>query len=347
MQIIKDYFPGLVFCTFILTICYLIDNYLKSQNILLSLAFISLIFGITLNKFYLRHATLKKFTEFSLKKLLRLGIALLGISLSLNQLMMFGYMSFFLIILNIILIFLIIYIFGNYFNLSKNLSYLIGMGTAICGVTAIIATSSIINPKKNEISYAVSIVTIFGLITVLTYPYISELLFKNDDILAGIFLGASIHDTAQVSAAGMIYDETFDSENALNSAMATKLLRNSFLILLIPLLTLKFIKETKIDFKTNFIKFLPMFVVGFIVFSIFRTLGDLNFLNTQYEIMWIESISIIKFISKILILYGMLSLGLQTNLNQVFTLGYKPLIVGFIACISVGLLTIFYLKILF
>ena len=110
MQIIKDYSPGLVFCTFILFICYLIDNYLKSQNILLSLAFISLIFGITLNKFYLRHATLKKFTEFSLKKLLRLGIALLGISLSLNQLMMFGYMSFFLIILNIILIFLIVYI---------------------------------------------------------------------------------------------------------------------------------------------------------------------------------------------------------------------------------------------
>ena len=165
MQIIKDYFPGLVFCTFILFICYLIDNYLKSQNILLSLTFISLIFGITLNKLYLRHATLTKFTEFSLKKLLRLGIALLGISLSLNQLIMFGYMSFFLIILNIILIFLIIYIFGNYFNLSKNLSYLIGMGTAICGVTAIIATSSIINPKKNEISYAVSIVTIFGLIT--------------------------------------------------------------------------------------------------------------------------------------------------------------------------------------
>ena len=60
-------------------------------------------------------------------------------------------MSFFLIILNIILIFLIIYIFGNYFNLSKNLSYLIGMGTAICGVTAIIATSSIINPKKMKL----------------------------------------------------------------------------------------------------------------------------------------------------------------------------------------------------
>ena len=347
MQIIKDYFPGLVFSTLILFICLFIDHYLKSQNILLSLTFISLIFGITLNKVYLKYTRLKKFMEFSLKNLLRLGIALLGFSLSLNQLLIFGYMSVFLIILNIILIFFILYIFSNYLNLSKNFSYLIGMGTAICGFTAIIATSSIIKPKKNEISYAVSIVTIFGLFTVLTYPYLSEFLFKNDDILAGIFLGASIHDTAQVSAAGMIYDETFDSENALNSAMATKLLRNSFLILLIPLLTLKFIKETKIDFKTNFIKFLPVFVVGFIVFSICRTLGDLNFLNTRYEIMWIESISIIKFISKILILYGMLSLGLQTNLNQVFTLGYKPLIVGFIACISVGLLTIFYLKILF
>ena len=347
MQIIKDYSPGLIFCTLILFICYLIENYLKSQDILLSLAFISLVFGITLNKFYLKHKTLKKFSEFSLKKLLSLGIALLGISLSLNQLIMFGYMSFLVIILNIILIFLIIYIFGNYLNLSKNLSYLIGMGTAICGVTAIIATSSIINPKKNEISYAVSIITIFGLITVLIYPYLSELLFKNDEILIGIFLGASIHDTAQVSAAGMIYNETFGSENALNVAMATKLLRNSFLILLIPLLTLKFIKETKVNIKTNLIKFIPIFVIGFVVFSIFRTLGDLTFLNTRHEIMWIESISIVKFISKILILYGMLSLGLQTNLNQVFTLGYKPLIVGFIACISVGLLTIFYLKILF
>ena len=62
---------------------------------------------------------------------------------------------------------------------------------------------------------------------------------------------------------------------------------------------------------------------------------------------YLEIINIIKFISKILILYGMISLGLQTNLNQIFTLGYKPFIVGFIACISVGLLTIFYLKILF
>ena len=78
----------------------------------------------------------------------------------------------------------------------------------------------------------------------------------------------------------MIYHETFDSENALNSAMATKLLRNSFNI--IDTVTyIKIYKRNKNRFQNQFYKILPMFVVGFIVFSIFRTLGDLNFLNTH------------------------------------------------------------------
>ncbi len=344
MQSIKVYLPGFIFCTIILIFSYLIETYLKSQDILISIAFISLVIGMLFNKVYLKHKKLHKFTEFSLKNLLRIGIAFLGISLSITQLLSFGYMSLFLIIINIIIVFFVLYVLSKYFNISKNLSYLIGMGTAICGVTAVIATSSILKPKQNEVSYAVTIVTLFGLITVIVYPYISHYFFEYNNILAGIFLGASIHDTAQVSAAGMIYNETFNSQNTLNSAMTTKLLRNSFLIILIPILTLKLMKSEKINYKSNIIKFLPLFVFGFVFFSCIRSLGDIFLLKSNYEYFWLGSIFYIKAISKVLIIYGMLSLGLQTNLRAIYDLGYKPLILGFIACTIVGINTIVYLK---
>ena len=76
----------------------------------------------------------------------------------------------------------------------------------------------------------------------------SKLLFSFSPDLAGIFLGTAIHDTAQVSAASVIYSDMYNSEEALNSAITTKLLRNSFLILLIPLIAY-FIKKKKVDVK--------------------------------------------------------------------------------------------------
>ena len=119
------------------------------------------------------------------------------------------------------------------------------MGTCICGVTAVIATSSIINTDKDQTSYAVGVVTLFGIIAVFFYPYIANYYFHFSPDLAGIFLGTAIHDTAQVSAASVIYSDMYNSEEALNSAITTKLLRNSFLILLIPLIAYLYKKKKK------------------------------------------------------------------------------------------------------
>ena len=92
------------------------------------------------------------------------------------------------------------------------MSYLIAIGTSVCGTTAIVATAPVIKAKKGEVAYAIANITLFGIIAMLVYPYFAEWYFDGDaDVQAGLFLGTAIHETSQVAAAGLIYDQQFNS----------------------------------------------------------------------------------------------------------------------------------------
>jgi len=281
--------------------------------------------------------------SFILTNVLKVGIALLGIGLSIHELFKYGLSSVLLIIINILLVFAILILLGKCFKISKNLIVLIFMGTSICGVTAIAATSTIIKSNQHDTGYAVGVVTVFGLIAVVAYPYMAHYMFNGNDINAGIFLGAAIHDTAQVSAAGLIYQETFSSPVALEASMTTKLLRNSFLIILIPLLTY-FYDRKKTKNKSSIVKFFPFFVLGFILLSLARTTGDIFIINTNYHLYWENLIMMIKIASKYMILISMVALGLRIKISSFKKIGLKPLLVGFVAAISVGLSSLIYLN---
>jgi len=281
--------------------------------------------------------------SFILTNVLKVGIALLGIGLSIHELFKYGLNSVLLIIINILLVFAILMLLGKCFKISKNLIVLIFMGTSICGVTAIAATSTIIKSNQYDTGYAIVVVAIFGLIAVIAYPYMAHYMLNGNDINAGIFLGAAIHDTAQVSAAGLIYQETFSSPVALEASMTTKLLRNSFLIILIPLLTY-FYDRKKTKNKSSIVKFFPFFVLGFILLSLARTTGDIFIINTNYHLYWENLIMMIKIASKYMILISMVALGLQIKISSFKKIGLKPLLVGFVAAISVGLSSLIYLN---
>ena len=93
----------------------------------------------------------------------------------------------------------------------------------------------VINAKKNEVSYAIANITLFGILSMLVYPYFANLYFNGESLFIGLFLGTAIHETAQVAAAGLIYDQQFNSPETLNISTVTKLIRNTFLIIMIPL----------------------------------------------------------------------------------------------------------------
>ena len=108
----------------------------------------------------------------------------------------------------------------------------------------------------------------------LIYPYFANFYFNAEALYAGLFLGTAIHETSQVAAAGIIYDQQFNSPETMNVATLTKLIRNTFLIIMIPLFAFLYNRgETK---KKNYsiLKIFPYFVVGFVAMIFLRNIGD-------------------------------------------------------------------------
>ena len=95
-------------------------------------------------------------------------------------------------------------------------------------------TIRLISAKKNEVVFAVANITLFGIIAMLLYPMIANFLFATDSISAGIFLGASIHETAQVVGAGMMHAQQYSQSEVLEVSTLTKLVRNTAMVIVIP-----------------------------------------------------------------------------------------------------------------
>ena len=196
------------------------------------------------------------------------------------------------------------------------MAYLISIGSTVCGTTAIMATAPVIGAKKNEISYAVANITLFGIISMLVYPYFANLYFKGDPLLIGLFLGTSIHETSQVAAAGLIYDQQFNSPETLNIATVTKLIRNTFLVIMIPLFAFLYNRGQTKEKKYSIIKIFPYFVLGFVMMIVIRNLGDQFFTISETGI-WSSTVENIKSLSRISLTMAMAAIGLSTNLKAV------------------------------
>jgi uncharacterized membrane protein YadS len=177
----------------------------------------------------------------------------------------------------------------------------------------------------------------------LIYPYFANFYFDGNSLFIGLFLGTSIHETSQVAAAGLIYEQQFSSPETLNIATITKLIRNTFLVIMIPLFAFLYNRNNTKEQNYSIIKIFPYFVLGFIVMIIIRNIGDQIFLNSHYEF-WNNTIENIKLFSKIFLTMAMAAIGLTTNLKDLKSMGYKPFVVGFIGMATVGIVCILTLE---
>jgi len=156
-------------------------------------------------------------------------------------------------------------------------------------------------------------------------------------------LGTAIHETSQVAAAGLIYDQQFNSPETLNIATVTKLIRNTFLIIMIPLFAFLYNRGVSKEKNYSIINIFPYFILGFIAMIVLRNIGDEIFISNKEQ--WIETVTLIKALSKIFLTMAMAAIGLSTNLKDIINMGYKPFIVGFIAMLTVGIVCIFTIEI--
>ena len=310
----------------------------------ISTAMIAILIGIFFGNFFNIREVFQKGLDFSREFILKLGIIFLGIQLKPFEFLDFGKIAIPLIIICMVSVLVVIKILIKKLKIPTRMAYLISIGSTVCGTTAIMATAPVIKASKNEVSYAIANITLFGILSMLLYPYFANIYFEGNSLFAGLFLGTSIHETSQVAAAGLIYDQQFNSPETLNIATVTKLIRNTFLIIMIPLFALLYNRGQTKNKNYSIVNIFPYFVLGFVGMIIFRNLGDEIFSGTNNS-NWNEMIDFIKMLSKIFLTMAMAAIGLSTNLKDIRNMGYKPFVVGFIAMLTVGIVSIFTIEI--
>ena len=310
----------------------------------ISTAMIAILLGIFFGNAFKVRDSLQKGLDFTREYILKLGIICLGIQLKPFEFLEFGKIAIPLIVICIISVLLVIKILIKKLKIPTRMAYLISIGSTVCGTTAIIATAPVIKANKNEISYAIANITLFGILSMLIYPYFANFYFDGESLFVGLFLGTSIHETSQVAAAGLIYDQQFNSPDALNIATVTKLIRNTFLIIMIPLFAFLYNRGKTKEGSYSILNIFPYFVLGFVGMIIFRNIGDQVFIIENKD-KWIETIDFIRSSSKVFLTMAMAAIGLSTNLNDIKNMGHKPFIVGFIAMLTVGIVCILTIEI--
>ena len=302
----------------------------------ISTAMIAILLGMFFGNIFKIRESFLRGLDFTQKNILKLGIICLGIQLKPFEFLEFGAIAIPLIVICIVSVLVVIKLLINKLKIPRNMAYLISIGSTVCGTTAIMATAPVIGAKKNEISYAIANITLFGILSMLVYPYFANFYFNGEPLLIGLFLGTSIHETAQVAAAGLIYDQQFNSPETLNVATVTKLIRNTFLIIMIPLFAYLYNRGQSKEKKYSIIDIFPYFVLGFVAMIIVRNVGDQLFIINNSEL-WLSTVDGIKSLSKIFLTMAMAAIGMSTNLRDIKNMGYKPFVVGFIGMATVGI----------
>ena len=310
----------------------------------ISTAMIAILLGMFFGNMFQMRDSFIKGLDFTQKYILKFGIICLGIQLKPFEFLEFGSIAIPLIAICIISVLIVIKLLIKKLKIPTRMAYLISIGSTVCGTTAIMATAPVIGARKNEVSYAIANITLFGILSMLIYPYFANFYFDAEPLYVGLFLGTSIHETSQVAAAGLIYDQQFNSPETMNVATVTKLIRNTFLVIMIPLFAFLYNRNNVIKKDYSIIAIFPYFVLGFVGMIVLRNIGDQFFL-VSYNDLWLNTVLTIKSSSKVFLTMAMAAIGLSTNLKDLKSMGYKPFVVGFIGMATVGVVSILTIEI--
>lgn len=283
----------------------------------------AIIIGVILQNTIKLPSTFDPGIQFTLKTLLKVAIVFLGVGLSLYDILLIGQKALFVILLSVSIGIIVTYLVGKWLGIDQRLSLLIGIGTSICGATAISAVKGIIGAKENETAYALSTIVFFNLIAFIMYPIIGHLLHMSD-LSFGIWAGTAVHDTSSAVAVGYAF-----GDKAGEVATTVKLARTLFLI---PVMfCLPFFLRKRNEGESQYRKAFPWFVFLFLAVSILHTFGFIPETTESY----------LKISSKFMIVMVMAAVGLQVRIKEITQLGFKPLLTGLVASITCAFISLF------
>ncbi len=278
--------------------------------------------------------TLNPGIAFTSKKILQLAVILLGFGMNLSEIASVGLTSIPIILSTISISLITAFVLFKLLKLPSNLSVLIGVGSSICGGSAIAATAPVIGADDEDVAQSISVIFLFNVIAALLFPTLGGLLGLSDYGF-GLFAGTAVNDTSSVTAAATAWDAIHHA-NTLDTAAVVKMTRT---LAILPItLVLAFVRTKKsasgsTQSKANLKKIFPYFILFFLLASVITTLGTM--LHVPSEIF-----TSLKTVSKFLIVTAMSAIGLNTNLVKLIKSGAKPILTGFCCWVAIALVSL-------
>lgn len=295
----------------------------------LSPLILSIIIGMLIRNTLSLPAVIEPGIGFSLKRILRFGIILLGLQVTVAQILSLGGAALVMVALTLAASFIAIRLAGRALGVDSQLTDLIAAGTSVCGASAVIAANTVVRGKQEHVAYAVACVTLFGSISMLAYPLLAAPLGL-DERAYGLWSGATIHEVAQVVAASFQAGDVAGQFGTIS-----KLARVVLLAPLVMTLALALRSGANGQGQSGGVP-MPWFVLGFIAMMAVNSVVDIP----------TEASKSIVMLTNFLLSMALGAMGLQANIAKLKAEGWRPLALGafgwiFIAAFGFAMLRLF------
>ena len=269
--------------------------------------------------------------RFSMRRLLRLAIMLLGFQLSLHQIWQVGGVGFLIVVATLVSTFLFTLWLGKRLGVNRQLTELIASGTSICGASAVVATNTVVEGSDEDVAYAIAVITAFGTASVLLYPLAAAFLGMPASAY-GLWAGSSIHEIAQVIAAAF--------QGGSVSAQYGAISKLSRVMLLAPVVfTMGMLATRRRGAAGNQASKAPMpwFLLGFLAMILINSSGLISAAWTAKLVL----------VNQFLLALALAAMGLETSIQKLRSAGLRPFLLGsgawcFISVLSLSLIRLLY-----
>lgn len=342
MDFVKKNWKGILLC-----LCIAIPSWFLGKRFpIIGGAVIAILAGMVTTLFVKNKSPFETGIKFTSKKILQWAVILLGFGLNLNVILQTGKQSLPIILSTISTALIIAYILHKVMHIPGKISTLVGVGSSICGGSAIAATAPVIDADDEEVAQAISVIFFFNVLAALLFPTLGKLLgFSTLSGEAfGIFAGTAVNDTSSVTAAASTWDNMWNLGSAtLDTAVTVKLTRT---LAIIPItLALAFFRTRKErgngseGKKVSIKQIFPMFILYFIAASVITTIAVSAGIDSGI-------FAPVKELSKFFIVLAMAAIGLNTDIVKLIKTGGKPIVMGFCCWVGITAVSLFMQSIL-
>lgn len=285
----------------------------------------AILIGMVLTRLIKNKQPYEAGVTFTSKKILQYAVILLGFGMNLEVVMKTGKQSLPIIICTILTSLVVAYILNKKLKLPSKVATLIGVGSSICGGSAIAATAPVIEADEEEVAQAISVIFLFNILAALIFPALGSWLgfsTANGDAF-GVFAGTAVNDMSSVTATASTWDSMYHlGSQTLDKAVSVKLTRTLAIIPITLTLALQRARRCESEQKVSLKKVFPFFILFFIGASVITTVA----VSLGTDIALFDPF---KDLSKFLIIMAMAAIGFHTDIVKLMKSGGKPVMLGF------------------